>query len=89
MSILYLLHHRLDLRRLRYIALDHQRLLQFIRHIHRIRLILSFRVSHVIDHALRAVFAECFNHFRPNPARATSDEHDFASEIEVRHFLTE
>ena len=86
MSILDLLHHGLDLRRLCHVALDHQRLLQLIRHIHRIRLILTFRVSHVIGHALRAVFPERFDHLRANPARAAGDQHDFASEIQrIRH----
>ena len=58
MSILYLFHHGLDLRRLCDVALDHQRLFQFFRHVLRVGLILPLRIGDVIDHALRAVCAK-------------------------------
>ena len=82
MSILYLLHHRLDLLRLRHVALDHQRIIQFLRHILASDLFCPCGIGHVIDHALRAVFAEGLDHFRAETARAAGDEHDFAGEIE-------
>ena len=82
MSILYLLHHGRDLRWLRDVALDHQRLDQLISRIHRVGLILPLRVGDVIDHALRAVCAKSLYHFCANPARAAGDQHNFASEIE-------
>ena len=82
MSILYPLHHAFDLRGLRHVALNHQWLIQFIRHIHRIGLVLPLRVGDVIDHALRALRAKSLYHFRADPARAAGDQHNFASEIQ-------
>ena len=77
MPILYLLHHGLDLRRLRHVAFNHQRLIEFTGYIGRIGLILSLRVGHIIHHALRAALAKCLDHLCANPARAPGDEHDF------------
>ena len=82
MSILYLLHHRLYLRRLRHIALNHQRLVEVLRHVRRIGLVLSLRIGNVIHHALRAVFPERFDHFSADPPRAAGDQHHFARKIE-------
>ncbi len=82
MSVLYLLHHGLDLRRLRYVALNHQRLIQFIRHIHRIGLVLSLRIGNVIHHALPAVPLKRLDHLRADSARTARDQHDFAGEIQ-------
>src|SRR5262249_53863707 len=86
MSILYLFHHGLDLHWLRHVTLDHQRLVQLLGHIHCVRLILPLRVGNVIDHPLRAVRPKTLYHFRADPARATGDQDNFASEIEwIRH----
>jgi hypothetical protein len=50
---------------------------------------LSRRIDNVIHNALRAAFAKRFDHLRPNAARAPGHKHNFVSEIEIRHFLTE
>src|SRR4029077_10934976 len=66
--ILYLLHHRFDLLRLRHVALDYQRFIQFLRYTESIGFVLSLRVGDIIHHALRAAGAETSNHLRANPA---------------------
>ena len=58
MSILYLLHHRFDLLRLRHVALDRQAGLSIpVATLVRISFVLSLRIGDVIDHALRAAFS--------------------------------
>ena len=69
MSILYLFHHRLDLGRLGHVAFDHQRVLQLIRHIGRIRLVLALGVGHIIYDTVCPACAESLDHLRPNAAR--------------------
>ena len=80
--ILYLLHHRFDLLRLRHVALDHQRFIQLLRYTESIGFVLSLRVGDIIDHALRAAGAESSNHLRANPARAACNQRNFPGEIE-------
>ena len=82
MSILDLLHHLLDLRRLCYIAINHQRILQFSGDICRVGFVLTLRVREIIDHAGRAAIVESFDHLRADAARAAGNQRNFASEIE-------
>ena len=89
MSILYLFHHRFDLLRLGHVAFDHERILQLLRYALGVGFVSSFRVGDVIHYARGAAFPESLDHFRADPARAARDEHNFAIEIEIRHFLTE
>src|SRR5437660_514775 len=74
--------------RLRHAALNHHRLNQLVRHVHRIGFVLSLRVRNVIHHALRVVCAESLDHLRADTARAASDQHNLASEIERVSHLT-
>jgi hypothetical protein len=80
--ILYLLHHRFDLLRLRHVALDYQRFIQFLRYSESIGFVLSLRVGEVIHHALSAACAESLNPLRANPARAACDQRNVPGEIE-------
>ena len=82
MSILYLLHHRFDLLRLRHVAIDYQRFIQFLRYTESIGFVLSLRVGEVIHHALSAACAESFNHLRANTARTACNQRNFPGEIE-------
>ena len=89
MSISYLFHHRFDLLRLGHVAFDHEGILQFVCHVLGVGFVLSFRVGDVIHYARPATFPERLDHLRADSARAARHEHDFAIEIEIRHFLTE
>jgi len=86
MSILDLVHHRLDLLRLRYVAIDHQRILQFFGNAFRVGLVLALWVREIIDHASRAAFAEGLDHFGADAAGTASHEDNFAGEIDIGHF---
>ena len=80
--ILDLFHHRFDLQRLRHVALDHQRLFQFLCYTQSIGFVLSLRVSDIIHHALCAAGAESLNHLRTNSPRAARNQRNFPGEIE-------
>src|SRR5260370_24863186 len=82
MSILNLIHHRLDLFLLRYVAINHQRILQFLRNTFRIGFVLALRIGEIIDHAGRAAFAESLGHPGADAARAAGYEDNFAGKIE-------
>ena len=82
MSILNLFHHRFDLLRLSHVAINHQRILQFLRHTFRIGFVLALRVREIIDHAGRAVFAESFGHLGADAARAAGHEDNFTGKIQ-------
>ena len=68
--------------RLRHVALDYQRFIQFLRYTESIGFVLSLRVGDIIHHALRAAGAESFNHLRANSARAARNQRNFPGEIE-------
>ena len=80
--ILYLLHHHFDLLRLRHVALDYQRFIQFLRYTESIGFVLSLRIGEVIHHALSAACAESLNHLCANTARAACNQRNFPGEIE-------
>ncbi len=82
MSSLYLLHHRLYLRRLRHIALNQQRLVEVLRHVRRIGFVLSLRIGNVIHDALCSMRAKSLDHLCADPPRAAGDQHNFARKIE-------
>ena len=52
--ILDLLHHRFDLRRLRHVALDYQRFIEFLCYTESIGFVLALSVGDIIHHALRS-----------------------------------
>ena len=75
-------HHRLDLFRIGHVALDDQRILQFLGDGFGVRFVLAGGIGDVVHDALRAAFAERLDHLRAETARAAGHEHDFAGEIE-------
>ena len=82
MSILYLFHHGFDLLRLCYVAFDHERFIQLLRHVQRVGLIFVLCIGDVVHHALRSTCAERFDHLRADSARAARDQHNFPGKIQ-------
>src|SRR4029079_2503074 len=80
--LLDLFHHRFDLQRLRHVALDHQRLFEFLCYSQSIGFVLSLRVSDIIHDALCTPGSESLNHLRTNSPRAASNQGNFPGEIE-------
>ena len=88
MPILDLFHHRFDLLRLGDIAIDYQRLLQFLRHRVGIGFVLALRISEIIHDAVCAALAESFDHFRADAAGTPGDQDNFVGKVErLLHLL--